>query len=60
MLFSNFSMQTNYSTGMSAMYYAPGYVSRTKWFLIGFQVALLYLVVYFTVGMAWWKLLGWW
>lgn len=53
-------MQTNYSTGMSAMYYAPGYVSRTKWFLIGFQVALLYLVVYFTVGMAWWKLLGWW
>ncbi|KAI9495667.1 Sodium/sulfate symporter [Zychaea mexicana] len=51
---------TNYSTGMAAMYYAPGYVSRSKWFLIGFQLALFYLVVYFTIGMGWWRLLGWW
>ncbi|CAO3654510.1 unnamed protein product [Mucor fragilis] len=50
---------TNFSTGSLAMYYAPGYVSRSKWFIIGAQVALFYLVIYFTVGMGWWKILGW-
>ncbi|CDH50377.1 anion transporter [Lichtheimia corymbifera JMRC:FSU:9682] len=51
---------TNYSTGMAAMYYASGYVSRSRWFIIGFQLALFYIVIYFTVGMGWWRLLGWW
>ncbi|KAG1084002.1 hypothetical protein G6F42_021974 [Rhizopus arrhizus] len=50
---------TNFSTGSLAMYYAPGYVSRSKWFVVGGQIALLYLVIYFTFGMGWWKLLGW-
>ncbi|KAI8642113.1 Sodium/sulfate symporter [Parasitella parasitica] len=50
---------TNFSTGSLAMYYAPGYVSRTKWFLVGGQIAIFYLCVYFTVGMGWWKILGW-
>ncbi|KAL7316041.1 hypothetical protein PS15m_005187 [Mucor circinelloides] len=50
---------TNFSTGSLAMYYAPGYVSRSKWFIVGGQIALLYLVIYFTFGMGWWKLLGW-
>ncbi|KAG2218615.1 hypothetical protein INT45_009747 [Circinella minor] len=50
---------TNFSTGMAAMYYAPGYVPRTKWFTIGFQLALFYIIVYLTLGMSWWKLLGW-
>ncbi|CDS10172.1 hypothetical protein LRAMOSA02849 [Lichtheimia ramosa] len=50
---------TNYSTGMAAMYFAPGYVSRSKWFMIGFQLAAFYIVVYMTIGMGWWKILGW-
>ncbi|KAG2205587.1 hypothetical protein INT46_005507 [Mucor plumbeus] len=50
---------TNFSTGSLAMYYAPGYVSRTKWFLVGGQVAIFYLFIYFSVGMGWWKVLGW-
>ncbi|KAI8377262.1 Sodium/sulfate symporter [Blakeslea trispora] len=50
---------TNFSTGSLAMYFAPGYVKRSTWFIIGFQIAFLYLFVYFTVGMGWWKLLGW-
>ncbi|KAI8974445.1 Sodium/sulfate symporter [Pilobolus umbonatus] len=48
---------TNFSTGSLAMYYAPGYVDRVKWFIIGGQIALFYLAVYFTVGMGWWRLL---
>jgi DASS family divalent anion:Na+ symporter len=50
---------TNYSTGMAAMYYAPGYVSRTKWFSVGFQMAVFYLFIYFTIGVSWWAFLGW-
>ncbi|KAI8374689.1 Sodium/sulfate symporter [Radiomyces spectabilis] len=50
---------TNFSTGTAAMYYAPGYISRSKWFIIGAQMAVFYLTVYFTLGMGWWKLLGW-
>ncbi|GAN03794.1 2-oxoglutarate translocator [Mucor ambiguus] len=50
---------TNFSTGMAAMYYAPGYVARSKWFIVGFQMAVFYLAVYFTIGLAWWTFLGW-
>ncbi|KAI8967800.1 Sodium/sulfate symporter [Mycotypha africana] len=50
---------TNFSTGMAAMYYAPGYVPRSKWFIVGAQMALFYLAVYFTVGLSWWSFLGW-
>ncbi|KAI9318387.1 Sodium/sulfate symporter [Dichotomocladium elegans] len=50
---------TNFSTGSAAMYYAPGYVPRTRWFIVGLQLALFYIVVYMTVGMGWWKILGW-
>ncbi|KAI9481416.1 MAG: Sodium/sulfate symporter [Benjaminiella poitrasii] len=50
---------TNFSTGTLTMYYAPGYVARKKWFIIGIEIALFYLIVYFTIGMGWWKMLGW-
>ncbi|KAG1140495.1 hypothetical protein G6F37_009020 [Rhizopus arrhizus] len=50
---------TNFSTGSSAMYFSPGYVSRSQWFLIGAQLALFYILVYFTIGLGWWHFLGW-
>ncbi|KAI9488128.1 Sodium/sulfate symporter [Zychaea mexicana] len=50
---------TNFSTGTAAMYYAPGYVTRSRWFSIGLQLALFYIIIYLTLGMGWWKLLGW-
>ncbi|ORZ10537.1 Sodium/sulfate symporter [Absidia repens] len=50
---------TNFSTGSAAMYYAPGYVTRSKWFIVGIKMAVFYLIVYFTIGLGWWKLLGW-
>ncbi|KAI8081661.1 Sodium/sulfate symporter [Halteromyces radiatus] len=50
---------TNFSTGSAAMYYAPGYVSRSKWFSVGIKMAGFYLFIYFTIGLGWWKLLGW-
>ncbi|KAI8884340.1 Sodium/sulfate symporter [Backusella circina FSU 941] len=50
---------TNFSTGSTAMYFAAGYVPRVRWFIVGGQVALIFLTVYFTIGMTWWKFLGW-
>ncbi|KAI9029751.1 Sodium/sulfate symporter [Phycomyces nitens] len=50
---------TNFSTGMATMYYTLGYVSRPRWFIIGFTLAGFYMLVYFTLGFGWWKLLGW-
>ncbi|KAI8075110.1 Sodium/sulfate symporter [Gongronella butleri] len=50
---------TNFSTGSAAMFYAQGYVHRSTWFIVGLKLALFYLVVYFSIGMLWWKMLGW-
>ncbi|ORE04489.1 hypothetical protein BCV72DRAFT_14350 [Rhizopus microsporus var. microsporus] len=50
---------TNFSTGTVAMYFAPGFVSSSKWFRIGGQLAVFYLFIYFTIGLGWWSLLGW-
>jgi DASS family divalent anion:Na+ symporter len=51
---------TNYSTGPLIVYYGLGYVPASTWFRVGFLVSLLHLAVWFGVGLAWWKLLGWW
>ncbi|KAG0191085.1 hypothetical protein DFQ28_000983 [Apophysomyces sp. BC1034] len=50
---------TNFSSGSMAMYFAPGYVSRSQWFVVGLILAAFYITVYMTLGMAWWSILGW-
>ncbi|KAG2174890.1 hypothetical protein INT43_005952 [Umbelopsis isabellina] len=50
---------TNFSTGSVAMYYSQGFIGRGRWFALGARVAVLHLVVYFTVGVLWWRCLGW-
>jgi len=51
---------TNYSTGPVVIYFGLGYVSSARWFYVGFLISLLHLTVWLSVGLAWWKLLGWW
>ena len=51
---------TNYSTGPVIIYYGLGYVTTGKWFKTGLVVAFFHLAIWLTVGLAWWKLLGWW
>jgi len=51
---------TNYSTGPVIIYFGLGYVKAPRWFGVGFVVALFHLGVWLTVGLGWWKLLGWW
>ncbi|MCH8128184.1 DASS family sodium-coupled anion symporter [candidate division KSB1 bacterium] len=51
---------TNYSTGPIIVYFGLGYVEPQKWFSTGFLVGLYHLVIWLTVGLGWWKVLGWW
>lgn len=51
---------TNYSSGPIIIYFGLGYVTAPKWFKVGFMVSLFHLAVWLSVGLLWWKILGWW
>ena len=51
---------TNYSTGPVVIYFGFGYLKPHRWFSIGFFVSLFHITIWLTVGLAWWKILGWW
>jgi DASS family divalent anion:Na+ symporter len=59
--FSNLSAcLTNYGTTPAPIYFGAGYVRQRTWWRLGFVLALAHLLVWGTVGLLWWKLLGWW
>nr|WP_198982720.1 DASS family sodium-coupled anion symporter [Herbaspirillum sp. ASV7] len=51
---------THYATGTSPIIFGSGYVSMGKWWGVGFVMAVVELLVFATVGMVWWKVLGYW
>ena len=51
---------THYGTTPSPMFYSHDYVSFRKWWRVGFIVSLVNLVIWSTIGFAWWKLIGIW
>jgi DASS family divalent anion:Na+ symporter len=51
---------TNYGTTPAPMFFAHGYVPFATWWKIGFQVSLATMLIWGTVGFAWWKFLGIW
>ena len=51
---------TNYSSGPVCIYYGLGYVKASHWYQTGFLVSLLHLGIWLSIGMGWWKILGWW
>lgn len=59
--FSNLSAcLTHYGTTPAPIYFGARYISQGDWWLYGFVVSLLSILVFATVGLGWWKLLGWW
>ncbi|KAJ2831586.1 hypothetical protein J3B01_005259 [Coemansia erecta] len=59
-LFSSLAgILTPFSTGSVAIYASQGYISQPKWFMFGLLFSVLSLVVVFTVGLIWWKIIGW-
>jgi DASS family divalent anion:Na+ symporter len=51
---------THYGTTPAPIYFGARYVTQREWWSIGFRVSLLTITLWATLGMAWWKLLGWW
>lgn len=51
---------THYASGSSPVIYGSGYVTMTEWWKAGFIMSIVELLIFATVGIMWWKLLGYW
>jgi DASS family divalent anion:Na+ symporter len=59
--FSNLSASlTHYGTTPGPIYFGSGYVTQREWWKHGFLVSLVTIVIWSTIGVGWWKVLGWW
>lgn len=59
--FSNLSAcLTHYGTTPAPIYFGAHYVTQKDWWRFGFVISVMSILVFATVGLAWWKLLGWW
>lgn len=58
-IFANLPISlTHYGNGAAPVYFGAGYVSQSEWWRNGFIICTINTVVWLTVGMAWWKLIG--
>jgi DASS family divalent anion:Na+ symporter len=51
---------THYGTTPGPIYFGLGYVKQGNWWAIGLIASTINIAVWSTIGLAWWKLLGWW
>lgn len=49
---------THYGTGSAPVYFGAHYVSMKSWWTIGGVLSIFYIAVWWTIGTAWWQLLG--
>jgi DASS family divalent anion:Na+ symporter len=59
--FSNLSASlTHYGTTHAPIYFGARYNTQREWWRYGFIASVTTIVIFSTIGFAWWKLLGWW
>jgi DASS family divalent anion:Na+ symporter len=51
---------THFGTTPGPIYFGTGYAKQGTWWKIGLITSVINIAVWSTVGLAWWKLLGWW
>lgn len=51
---------THYGTTPAPVYFGTGYVKQGQWWTIGLIASVLNILIWSTIGLAWWKVLGWW
>jgi DASS family divalent anion:Na+ symporter len=57
---SLFSSMTHYGTTAGAILYAAGYVALPAWWLNGFIMSIINIIIWLGVGGIWWKAIGIW
>ena len=61
MYFSNLNAGlTHYGTTPGPIYFGTGYVKQGVWWKTGLIASIINIAIWSSVGLAWWKLLGWW
>lgn len=59
--FSNlFGGITHYSLAPAPLLFGVGYVDIKSWWKIGFIVSIINIIIWSTIGVFWWKFLGYW
>lgn len=51
---------THYGTTPAPIYFGAGYVAQTTWWRLGLIASWVNLAIWFGIGPAWWRMLGWW
>ncbi|MDH0863841.1 DASS family sodium-coupled anion symporter [Mitsuaria sp. GD03876] len=51
---------THYATGTSPIIFGSGYVTLGQWWRVGAVMCVLELLIFATVGIGWWRVLGMW
>ncbi|MDN3509086.1 MAG: DASS family sodium-coupled anion symporter [Candidatus Neptunochlamydia sp.] len=49
---------THYGCGPAPIYFGSGYLKVTDWWQFGLYASIINIVIYFTIGSGWWKILG--
>lgn len=55
-----FGCLTHYGAGPAPVFFGGGYVGQSKWWVTGFIISLVDMVIWGGLGMLWWKVLGLW
>src|SRR6266508_2373223 len=51
---------THYGTTPGPIYFGADYVTQQKWWQLGLIASVANILIWASVGLVWWKLLGWW
>ena len=51
---------THYGTTTGPILFGTGYVTRAEWWKVGLYVSIANVIIWLTIGFAWWKFLGFW
>lgn len=51
---------THYGTTPAPVYFGTGYVTQRRWWTVGLIASVMNILIWSIVGLAWWKVLGWW
>lgn len=51
---------THFGTTPGPIYFGTGYPKQGRWWTIGLIASFLNILIWSTIGLGWWKVIGWW